>query len=104
MFDYIYIENDIFSKINNKKFYNDFVKNNYNLLFLYINKIIFYISGLIYIIIYINLLFVNKNLESVWILATAMAPQTLQTSTKVLVGTDFQVQFAHKAALQPETV
>ena len=46
----------------------------------------------------------NKNLESVWILATAMAPQTLQTSTKVLVGTDFQVQFAHKAALQPEIV
>ena len=53
-----------------KRFYNVFkmwklVENNYNVLFLYINKIFFYVSELIYIIIYIKLLILNKNFQSI---------------------------------------
>ena len=54
-----------------KRFYNVFkirksIENNYNVLFLYINKIIFDLSELIYIIIiYINLPPLNKNPGSV---------------------------------------
>ena len=41
------------------------VENNYNVLFLYINKTILYVSELIYIIIYINLSPLNKNFGSI---------------------------------------
>ena len=41
------------------------IENNYNVLFLYINKSISYVSELIYIIIHINLSSLNKNSEPV---------------------------------------
>ena len=45
--------------------------NNYNMLFLYINKIIFDLSKLIYIILYINLFSLNKIFGSVYIIIGA---------------------------------